>query len=66
MASLGVLANNFLSAFHGLTDASRVLLRDAWSGQYISMRDITSASYHELIRLPLMLANIGNPLANNL
>lgn len=66
MASLGVLANNFLSAFYGLTDASRVLLRDAWSGQYISMRDITSASYHELIRLPLMLANVGNPLANNL
>lgn len=66
MASLGVLANNYLSAFYGLKDASRVLLRDAWSGQYISMRDVMSASYHELIRLPLILKNIGNPLANNL
>ena len=65
-ASLGVLANNFLSAYYGLKDATRVLLRDAFSGQYISMRDVISASYNELIRLPFIIANIGNPLANNL
>ena len=62
MASLGVLANNFLSAFYGLTDASRVLLRDAWSGQYISMRDITDKEF-EKIYLPFY--NNVNEYLNN-
>lgn len=64
-ASLQLLAFNFLSIRAGFRDQIKTILSDALVGKYIRPEDFAYGILHCYARLPWIIKNIGDPLANN-
>lgn len=65
LSSVQMLGFNFLSMGAGFMDSARNILKDGIIGRYFTLRDLSSSILKVLPRLPQMIYNIGNPLANN-
>lgn len=64
-ASLQLLALNILSIRTGFRDQIKTILSDALVSKYIRPEDFAYGLLHCYARLPWIIKNIGDPLANN-
>ena len=65
LESVQMLGLNIISMTVGGSDSICKMFRDAIAAKHFSVRDLITGITSTLLHLPLLISNLGNPVANN-